>query len=276
MNSLDQHLRITAYVTVVHESGSTLGQSYNLPSVSLQTAVVKTAHKHGLLAVAHALSLHDTLEALEAGVDGLTHTFMDHPPTPELLKAYKMNQAFCIPTLSTLGSATTEGEALQHAFAHDPRVENLIGEEARGNMCRCMAFAAKTSKIENAYESVRQLKAAGIDILWYVQAPKILYCRQADPVESSSGSDAAGPALGTAWGLSIHLDLYLLVEKCGFTPQEALRAATSVNARKFRLNDRGIIAVGRKADLVLLEGNPLENIGDTLNLRSVWRDGYKL
>jgi hypothetical protein len=222
------------------------------------------------------MSLHDTLEALEAGVDGLTHTFMDHPPTPELLEAYKRKQAFCIPTLSALGSATTEGQALQHAFAHDPRVESLIGEKARGNMCRCTAFAAKTSKIENAYESVRQLKAAGIDILWYVQAPETLYCKRADPVESLSGSDAVGPAPGTAWGLSIHQDLYLLVEYCGFTPQEALRAATSVNARKFRLNDRGVIAVGRKADLVLLEGNPLENIGDTLNLRSVWRDGYKL
>ncbi|KAL2036724.1 hypothetical protein N7G274_010519 [Stereocaulon virgatum] len=244
------------YIKLMHESGSTLGQSFNLPSVSLQTAVVKTAHENGLLAVAHALSLHDTLEALEAGVDGLTHTFMDHPPTPELLKAYKRNQAFCIPTLSTLGSATMEGEALQHAFAHDPRVESLIGEKARANMCRCTAFAVKTSKIENAYESVRQLKAAGIDIL--------------------CGSDAAGPALGTTWGLSIHQDLYLFVKHCGFTPQEALCAATSVNARKFRLNDRGLIAVGRKADLVLLDGNPLENIGDTLNLRSVWRDGYKL
>ena len=66
------------------------------------------------------------------------------------------------------------------------------------------------------------------------------------------------------------------MKHCGFTPEEALRAATSVNARRFKLGDRGIIAVGRKADLVLIEGNPLEDIGDTLNPKVVWRDGYRL
>jgi imidazolonepropionase-like amidohydrolase len=88
-----------------------------------------------------------------------------------------------------------------------------------------------------------------------------------------SGSDAAGAGLGTAWGLSLHHELFLFVDKCGFTPLEALRSATSVTARRFGFDDRRRIAKGLKADLVLIEGNPVADIDATLNLRGVWRDG---
>ena len=66
------------------------------------------------------------------------------------------------------------------------------------------------------------------------------------------------------------------MHEAGFNPQEALRAATSLNAKRFGLDDRGLIAPGRKADLVLIEGNPLKNIRDTLSIKAVWRDGYEL
>ena len=74
----------------------------------------------------------------------------------------------------------------------------------------------------------------------------------------------------------MHHELYLFVHEAGFSPREALRAATSVTAKRFGLNDRGLIAEGRKADLLLVEGNPLEDIRDTLNLKAIWRDGHKL
>lgn len=66
------------------------------------------------------------------------------------------------------------------------------------------------------------------------------------------------------------------MKHCGFTPEEALRAATSINAWRFRLEDRGLIALGRKADLLLVEGNPLEDIDNTLNVKGVWRNGHRL
>lgn len=66
------------------------------------------------------------------------------------------------------------------------------------------------------------------------------------------------------------------MHEAGFSPQEALRAATSLNAKRFGLNDRGLIAPGRKADLVLIEGNPLKSIRDTMSIKAVWRDGYEL
>lgn len=88
-----------------------------------------------------------------------------------------------------------------------------------------------------------------------------------------SGSDAHIPAVGTAYGLTVHHEMALLVQKCGFSPTEALRAGTSTVARRLQLNDRGRIAQGLRADLVLIQGNPLEDIDHTLNLRAVWKYG---
>ncbi|ORY11712.1 hypothetical protein BCR34DRAFT_483681 [Clohesyomyces aquaticus] len=241
------------YIKLMHESGKSIGLDLTYPSVELQKTIVSEAKQRGYLTVAHALSLQDTLEVLEAGVNGLTHTICDQRPTQELVEAYKRNNAWLNPTLAAIGSLTTEGKETQEKFAHDKRVEGLIGEKEKGNMCKCMSFAAKTGKVEYAYESVRMLREAGIDIV--------------------CGSDAAGPAVGTAWGLSVHHELYLFVHEVGMTPEEALRSATSVPARRFGFTDRGRLAEGLNADLLLVEGNPLEDIDATLNIRGVWRGG---
>ncbi|KAF1990036.1 hypothetical protein K402DRAFT_390355 [Aulographum hederae CBS 113979] len=242
------------YIKLMQERGAAMGfPPLAHPSESLQSLIVSAAHSHGLKAVAHATCLADTLLVLRAGVDGLTHTFYDQPPTEELVQAYKMNNAWCNPTLAAIGSLTTEGKPIAERFAHDERVKGLIGEVERERMCQCMGFHAESSKVGFAYESVRRLRKEGIDII--------------------CGSDAAGPAIGTAWGLSLHHELFLFVDKVGFTPKEALISASSLTAKLFGFGDRGRIAEGLKADLVLVEGNPLEDIDATLNLRGVWRDG---
>lgn len=155
------------YIKLMHESGSVLGLKLNMPSIETQKAIVAEAHKAGLLTVAHSLCLKDTIEILEAGVDGMTHTFSDEPPNQRLIDAYKLNNAHCNPTLATIGSLTAEGKQMQEKYAHDPRVtELLVGEDAAERLCMCMTFAQKAgASVEYAYESVRQLKAAGIDIV---------------------------------------------------------------------------------------------------------------
>lgn len=65
----------------------------------------------------------------------------------------------------------------------------------------------------------------------------------------------------------------MFVNRCGFTPKEALKAGTSLVAKRLRLNDRGRIAEGLRADLVLIEGNPLEDIDKTLDIKGVWKQG---
>ena len=84
------------------------------------------------------------------------------------------------------------------------------------------------------------------------------------------------PTLGElAHGASVHHELQLLVE-AGFTAIEALRAATSVPARRFSLTDRGRIVVGARADLLLVYGDPTINISDTLSIKAVWSRGLRL
>jgi len=154
------------YIKLMHESGTSMGREFSYPSVELQKTIITEAKKRGYLTVAHALSLRDTLDVLNAGVDGLTHTFCDQPPTKELIIAYKKNNAWVNPTLAAIGSLTTEGKELQHQFAHDPRIKGLINDDRVGNMCKCMGFCAENGKAEYAYEGVKKLREAGIDILW--------------------------------------------------------------------------------------------------------------
>jgi imidazolonepropionase-like amidohydrolase len=70
-------------------------------------------------------------------------------------------------------------------------------------------------------------------------------------------------------GFSLHRELEILVA-AGLTPREALAAATRVPAQFFGLqHEMGAIAVGQVADLVLLEGNPLDNISNTQRITAV-------
>lgn len=63
------------------------------------------------------------------------------------------------------------------------------------------------------------------------------------------------------------------MQHCNFSPVEALQSATSVAARRFGLTDRGIIAEGKLADVVLVGGNPTVEISDTLSIERVWKQG---
>jgi len=76
---------------------------------------------------------------------------------------------------------------------------------------------------------------------------------------------------GTGMELVRELELYVNV---GFTPEEALEAATIMPARLLGVeSSTGSIAVGRNADLVLVEGDPSRRIGDLRNTRWVMMDG---
>jgi hypothetical protein len=159
------------YIKLMHESGAAMGATFIKPSLDLQKTIIRLAHEAGKVTIAHALAMDDHIEILHCGIDGLAHTFYDQPPTKELIDAYRLNNAFLNPTLAAIGSLTTEGKELAEKYAHDPRAEGKLGETERKRMCMCMDFKKEGSKVEYAYESVRQLKAAGIDIVWYAPPP---------------------------------------------------------------------------------------------------------
>lgn len=70
----------------------------------------------------------------------------------------------------------------------------------------------------------------------------------------------------------MHGELELLV-RAGLSPLQALRAATSVSAKAFRLTDRGRIARGMRADLLLVDGDPTTDITATRGIAGIWKGG---
>ena len=241
------------FIKLLIDDGTAMG--HPSPTLSEETArlVVAEAHAHGLLALAHATSVQNTLAAVRAGADGLVHVFMDQPPDQDVVNTIKEAGVFVIPTLVTMGSMA--GELTGQAVADDGRARPYIPDEWHQNLCTCWQLGSPSS-LRNAKLATSALHRAGVTIV--------------------AGTDAADVGiLGTAHGVSLHQELALLVD-CGLTPTEALTAATSSAATSFRLPDRGRIAPGRQADLLMVDGDPTAEITASLSIQAVWRRGQRL
>ncbi len=243
------------YIKIFIEDGSCVGFP-GLPVLTDETllAAVKEAHRFGRMAIAHVTTVEGGQRAIAAAVDGLAHLFFDRQPTSEFVTVIASSGAFVVPTLVTISSAVGNDAS---ALAADKRVSSRLSKKWLDSLSRSMNVYPQ-GKLEDAYASVMALHKAGVDIL--------AGCDVSEPL----------PILGgLAHGASLHHELQLLVA-AGLAPIEALRAATSTPARRFGLNDRGRIAIGSLADLVLVEGDPTTNISDTLSIRTVWHRGTQL
>lgn len=92
------------------------------------------------------------------------------------------------------------------------------------------------------------------------------------------GTDAVGSLPGILnfpFGRTLHCEIQNLVA-AGLGNAEVLRAATSGAAKLYKLSDRGSISIGKRADLVLLNSNPLTNIANTFDINSVWVGGRQV
>jgi imidazolonepropionase-like amidohydrolase len=239
------------YIKVIYDNGS----AYNSPIPTLSkeelAAVVKAAHNRHKLVVVHIGSEAGAIDVIEAGADGLAHTFEDAPPTAEFVKLAKKHHTFVIPTLSV--NESVAGTASGESLISDEHLGPYIDSQSVANLKKGFRrHPGDKLDFANALASVTALHKAGVPIL--------------------AGTDAPNP--GTAHGVSIHRELELLV-KAGLTPNEALAAATSVPAKTFGLSDRGRIAPGLRADLLLVKGNPMQNVTATRNIAAIWKTGFE-
>jgi tetratricopeptide (TPR) repeat protein len=168
-----------------------------------------------------------------------------------LFAQFVKNGTWQCPTLTLLRA---------HAFLHDreftgdvrlkymPRhVRQLWSDDPRGRGLRTEDFATGRRVLAKDFELVRDMHKAGVRLL--------------------AGTDTMNPFVFP--GFSLHDELSLLVG-AGLSPLEALRTAT-INPAVYLGTERsaGTIDVGKQADLVLLDGNPLDDIANTKRIQAV-------
>jgi hypothetical protein len=83
------------------------------------------------------------------------------------------------------------------------------------------------------------------------------------------------PAFGTMPGISMHTELEMLV-RLGLSPREALAAATNNYSLQFGWNELGQIVPGRRADILVIDGDPTQNIWNARRISSLIVDGNVL
>lgn len=113
----------------------------------------------------------------------------------------------------------------------------------------------------------------GVDYTSALASVTAMYRAGVPVLAGTDANSGHGPAR-IGHGISLHDELELLVE-AGLTTVDALRAATSLPARYFNLDDRGAIRPGLRADLVLVDGDPLADITVTRKIQRVWCGGVE-
>jgi imidazolonepropionase-like amidohydrolase len=202
-----------------------------------QDTIVSAAHDtFGRQTMTHATDLVSLEQAVASKSDGLQHIPDDGLLPCGTIAAIKRNKQFVTPTMTVF----------KYGYSN-PAVFAFLGRTNSTN--------ATYAHVE---ENVRRLHEAGVPIL--------------------AGTDAVGPVapgLDLPFGSTLHEELQLL-KGVGLTPLEALRAGTVESAVWHRLFDRGEIKVGKRADLVLLNSNPLLNISNTRDIAKVWVGGVEV
>lgn len=235
----------------VFADGWRYGRDPDVMSMNVETltAIVKDAHAAGKPVITHTVTLEGAKVAAAAGVDAVGHGVGDALVDDELIKLMRRKGTAYIATLVVY-------EPQQERVLSAAEIAGLdAGERAdevrrRGGPVR--DYDAKRWKIMR--ENIGRLKKAKIPI--------------------GIGSDAG--IGGVYHGHGAVREIWWLAQ-LGLSPAEALVAATRTSAEIVNLEgDRGSIQPGKRADLVLVDGQPDRDIDDIWKVARVWQDGREV
>ncbi|KAK1689887.1 amidohydrolase [Colletotrichum godetiae] len=222
----------------------------------LLKTIVDLAHLHKKLTVARTMGKASYERAMRAGFDVFIHAPLDAPIDEAMAQEMAAQGKIFIPTLAMMKNQAASERA--SASTTEDNVDrntssNIVSDAQDIEMGNVVPGATVGTDYANATESVRTLHKAGVTIC--------------------AGTTAnLEPGTKMPFGVSLHEELRLLVDT-GMPNLDVLRSATCVASKAFDLGDRGVLRGGLRADLVLVHGNPLEDISVTRNIKGIWIQG---
>ena len=221
------------------------------PTLDAKTvfALSEAAHARDEMVVVHIETLDDVRIAAEAGAEVLAHVWRDAGADAEL-SAMLAERGIVVATTLVTQDAFIDAEGGSTLLA-DPRLQPWLSRNAITKLTTRHGGPV-FDNIDRFIEAASGLVDAGVTIL--------------------AGTDVSAGT--TSHGISMHRELELLV-KAGLSPLESLKAATSNVSATFGATDRGIIARGKRADLLLVNGNPTVDILASRDIVGVWRGGIE-
>jgi len=224
-------------------------------------AVIEEARRNHLRVAAHIYYTADAAALVDLGVDVIAHSIRDRDVDLGLVKAMKQKGVYYIPTLELDDSFflfADHPDLLNEPFlagALSPDVKAMLASrEWRDKVRNDPATPKNRQSFEMALRNLKAMHAGGVDI--------------------ALGTDSGATPLRIQ-GYAEHLEMELM-KRAGLSPMEILVSATRVSAEVCGSKDRGTLEEGKRADFIILDEDPLEDIRNTRKISAVWHDGNKV
>ncbi len=243
----------------VDDGASAIKVYFRLPLALIKVAI-ETAHARGVPVMGH-LEIVDARDAIRAGIDGIEHATSFGTALLPLRDAEKYRQA-------VLADNNARREGRYQVW----NAINLNTPQAASLFKLIVDHGVVVSPTLAVFERKRGDKdTSDVHVRAFKQMEAFVGLANKAGAKIVVGSHSDVPHAKKGWAYQRELEL--LVES-GLTPMEALVAGTMENARYFHIADRlGSIEAGKLADLVLVEGDPLKDIGNMRRIKRVMLNG---